>query len=372
MSQYQINNNLQSDAEDLVTELLRLAKQDVSGNFLQLSGGTLTGNLSMGENRITELADGINSHNAVTKQQMEAQDALKLSLTGGSMLGVLNMNNSDLMMRNTLSGDSNAITWKSTGADNNRILTIGNGNLVMYAQGGTFFALSSTEFYTNKRLNMNTNNIINVLAGTSGFHAVNLNQLNLKLNNTGGTLSGALNMTSNKIINLGTGTNDGDAVNKLQMDAAISNVTGTKESEGGRLVWASTASNQPKTINMTPASLFNGYNISFSILSKLIASQLSYSAALRYDLQIEVRDTDMNWTEIYDETFFGFPYFKGSNWIVNSAITTHRTVQALAINEVQFVLRIYTKDGTVLDNALADNIIEMRIDDVRTATIVEP
>jgi hypothetical protein len=127
-----------------------------------------------------------------------------LPLSGGTMTGVLNMNNNNLMMRNTLSGDSNSILWKTTGAaaDFNEIKTIGNGNLVLLSATGAFFAIAGGQCYTNRPLNMNSNNIINVLAGTSGFHAVNLNQLNLKLNNTGGTLSGNLTFSGdNQIIN---------------------------------------------------------------------------------------------------------------------------------------------------------------------------
>jgi hypothetical protein len=138
----------------------------------------LLGEVKMNSNKITGLANGTNVGDAVNKGQMDTADALKLDLAGGSMLGVLNMNNRDLVMKSSLAGDSNEITWKSTGADTNRILTIGNGNLVMYSQLGTFFALSGTGCYTNKDLNMSSNKIINVEPGTNGTDAVNLNQLN--------------------------------------------------------------------------------------------------------------------------------------------------------------------------------------------------
>jgi len=139
---------------------------------------TLYGVLNMNTQYLTGVRDGASAADAVNKGQMDTADALKLDLAGGSMLGVLNMNNRDLVMKSSLAGDSNEITWKSTGADTNRILTIGNGNLVMYSQLGTFFALSGTGCYTNKDLNMSSNKIINVEPGTNGTDAVNLNQLN--------------------------------------------------------------------------------------------------------------------------------------------------------------------------------------------------
>ena len=48
------------------------ATQTALAGKLDKSGGTMSGNLAMGSNRITGLADGLNPNDAVTKAQMEA------------------------------------------------------------------------------------------------------------------------------------------------------------------------------------------------------------------------------------------------------------------------------------------------------------
>jgi len=90
----------------------------------------------------------------------------------------LDNDGNDLIMSTSLSGDSNQIIFRSSpGTNTNRIRTIGNGNFVFYS-GEAFMAISTTSLYTNRLLNMNSNKITNVSNATSGFDAVNLNQLN--------------------------------------------------------------------------------------------------------------------------------------------------------------------------------------------------
>jgi hypothetical protein len=57
-------------------------------NFLELSGGTMTGDLGMGLKKITNLANPTNSNDGVNKAYL---DINFLELTGGTMLGNLNM-----------------------------------------------------------------------------------------------------------------------------------------------------------------------------------------------------------------------------------------------------------------------------------------
>lgn len=60
---------------------------------LQPSG---TGSVAVSNKKITGLADGIAAQDAVSKSQMEAADALKLSLTGGTMSGAIAMGTSKI------------------------------------------------------------------------------------------------------------------------------------------------------------------------------------------------------------------------------------------------------------------------------------
>ncbi len=55
------------------------------GTKLTLTGGSMTGTLSLGGNTILNIASASTTSGVVNKGQMETQDALKLSLSGGTM-----------------------------------------------------------------------------------------------------------------------------------------------------------------------------------------------------------------------------------------------------------------------------------------------
>lgn len=80
------------DAQDAVT-MAQFATYTTVWNalqsyFLRLDGTTpMAANLPMGSNKITDLASGTNSGDAVNKSQLD----LKLSLAGGTMTGAINM-----------------------------------------------------------------------------------------------------------------------------------------------------------------------------------------------------------------------------------------------------------------------------------------
>jgi hypothetical protein len=64
------------------------------GTKLALTGGSITGTLSMGGNTINNLGSASTSLQAVPKSQMDSADALKLSLSGGTMSGDIAMGGS--------------------------------------------------------------------------------------------------------------------------------------------------------------------------------------------------------------------------------------------------------------------------------------
>jgi cytoskeletal protein CcmA (bactofilin family) len=63
----------------------------VDATKLNLAGGTMSGSIAMGSNSITGLATPSGNGDAANKQYVDTQDALKLSLSGGTMSGTLNM-----------------------------------------------------------------------------------------------------------------------------------------------------------------------------------------------------------------------------------------------------------------------------------------
>ena len=58
---------------------------------LPLAGGTMSGAIAMGTNKITGLGDPTANQDAATKVYVDTQDALKLSLSGGTMTGAIDM-----------------------------------------------------------------------------------------------------------------------------------------------------------------------------------------------------------------------------------------------------------------------------------------
>jgi hypothetical protein len=202
-------------------------------NNLPLSGGTMTGLIDMGTNKISGLGLPILGADATNKSYVDNLSNTKMNVNGTSnMTGELKMNNQDIIMSLVLSGDSNEIRWKSTEADNNRILTIGNGNLVMYSQSGTFFALSGTECYTNRILNMSNNKIIGLAppteptdGATKAYVDANSGGGN-SLPLSGGIMTGDISLPSNIYLNLGTDNRIGALSNN---DIIISRGAGTNK-----------------------------------------------------------------------------------------------------------------------------------------------
>ena len=73
---------------------------------LSLTGGTMSGAIAMGTSKITGLGDPTNTQDAATKNYVDTQDALKLSLTGGTMTGAIDMGSNNITTTHTPSGNS--------------------------------------------------------------------------------------------------------------------------------------------------------------------------------------------------------------------------------------------------------------------------
>jgi hypothetical protein len=90
-----------SSANDAINKSqLDSAIVDVSNNYLKLSGGILTGILSMALNKITNVANGSSANDAINKSQLDSaivdvsNNYLKLS--GGTLTGTLNISSGNI------------------------------------------------------------------------------------------------------------------------------------------------------------------------------------------------------------------------------------------------------------------------------------
>ena len=77
---------------------------------LPLAGGTMSGAIAMGTNKITGLGDPLANQDAATKVYVDTQDATKLSLSGGTMSGAIAMGSNKITGLGTPTVDGDATT----------------------------------------------------------------------------------------------------------------------------------------------------------------------------------------------------------------------------------------------------------------------
>jgi hypothetical protein len=144
-----------------------------SGNYLRLDGtNAMSANLNMNSNRITNLSDGITGVDAVNLSQLQQYLPLIGNLTN-PMTGAIVMGGQKIYGNNTVGGN---LTLESTSN----------------ASKGEIDMLNNVD--------MNSNKITGLTAGSASGEAVEYDQLNTVLGSylplTGGTLTGTLNGTT--------------------------------------------------------------------------------------------------------------------------------------------------------------------------------
>lgn len=77
---------------------------------LALAGGTMSGAIAMGTNKITGLGNPTANQDAATKTYVDTADALKLSLTGGTMSGAIAMGTSKITGLGDPTANQDAVT----------------------------------------------------------------------------------------------------------------------------------------------------------------------------------------------------------------------------------------------------------------------
>ena len=163
---------------------------------LNLSGGTMSGNIAMGTNLITGLGAPVSGADATTKTYVDTADALKLNLSGGTMSGNIAMGASKVTGLGTPTDASDAATKGYVDSSVSALIDSAPG------------ALDTL------------NELAAALGDDPNFATTITNSIATKLSLSGGTMTGAIAMGSSKITGLGTPTDNGDATTKAYVDTA--------------------------------------------------------------------------------------------------------------------------------------------------------
>ena len=168
---------------------------------LPLGGGTMTGAIAMGTNKITGLGTPTSTADAATKGYVDTADALKLNLSGGTMSGQIAMGT-------------------------NKITGLGDPTTSQDAATKTYVDTADA----------------------------------LKLNLTGGTMSGAIAMGTNKITGVGDPTNAQDVVTKNYSDTLFGSTTSAAASAAAAAVSETNALNSANSASSSATTATNAAN----------------------------------------------------------------------------------------------------------------
>jgi cytoskeletal protein CcmA (bactofilin family) len=205
---------------------------------------TISGTLNMDAgttSTITGLSAPVAATDATTKAYVDAADALKLNLTGGTLSGTLSMGTNKITSLGTPTANADAATKLYVDSSIANLVSSAPGTLdtlneLAAALGNDpNFATTVTNEIATKvskagdtmtgPLAMSSQKITGLGAPTLAGDATTKSYVDtadaLKLNLSGGTLTGALAMSSNKITGLGTPTVGTDATTKTYVDDAV-------------------------------------------------------------------------------------------------------------------------------------------------------
>lgn len=254
---------------------------------LALAGGTMTGAIAMGTNKITGLGDPTSNQDAATKTYVDTADATKLALAGGTMSGVIAMG-------------SNKITGMADPTSNQD---------------------AATKVYVDT-------------------------QRDTRLALAGGTMTGAIAMGTNKITGLGTPTDNADATTKLYVDGILGSATSAAASAAAA---ATSASNAATSESNAATSASNASTSATTASNAATAAAASYdsfddrylgakSSAPTLDNDGDALATGALY---FDTTAGAMRVYNGSSWIAaGSAVngTTSRQVYTATSSQTTFAI----------------------------------
>jgi hypothetical protein len=252
---------------------------------LNLSGGTMSGAIAMGSNKITGLGTPTASGDATTKTYVDTADALKLNLSGGTLSGELAMG-------------TNKITGVGTPSANTD---------------------ASTKGYVDT-------------------------QAALKLSLTGGTMSGAIAMGTSKITGMGDPTSAQDAATKNYIDVLFGSTTTAAASAAAAAI---SAGNAATSEGNAATSASNASSSASAASGSATAAAASYDAFddryLGSKSTVPTLDNDGNalltgalyWNSVGNIMYV----YTGSSWVAaGSAVngTAERTVYTATSGQTTF------------------------------------
>ena len=285
------------------------------GSYLPLSGGTLSGNVNMGNNEINNLKDlrfgddevyndiifpvsnrlTIGEHGDNFFMHFNAIGANELIeiMKETNIHGDIHMLNAKRIfgLLNPLSNDEPAnksyadtkfpftggiitgdfgftqqqrqllLAGKSGGnstPQGNFITTLSNNDLVIY-KGLKYFALNNNECYTNQRLNMSNNKIIGVVDGTDAGDAVNRSQLDTKLNLSGGSMQGDLSLQGNNLFNVNEVNLAGNNGRFVYFTTGGGAGTNIQSAQANNTIYFSPHASTSKTLNLNTLTKLSSF-----------------------------------------------------------------------------------------------------------------
>lgn len=192
--------------------------KDLKDNYLSKNGGTMSGTLDMGNNLITNLKEPAADQNAATKKYVDDSiatvesdisgiESTYLKLSGGTMSGDITMGTDAKVVfgEGHIIGGNNTLlfeSFQSLDADGTKIKMVGSPTDLMDA--------------ANKNYVDSQTALVKSDIGT---------ELTNYLPKAGGIMSGSIDMGGKRILNVGTPSINNDAATKGYVDNAIAGIT---------------------------------------------------------------------------------------------------------------------------------------------------
>ena len=193
--------------------------------YLPLAGGTMSGAIAMGTNKITGLGNPTSNQDAGTKTYIDTADALRLNLSGGTMSGPIVMDTNKItgLGNPTAAQDAGTKTYIDT-ADALR-LSLAGGTVTGSV---TFTSVTPiTLSAANPTIAMGTNNSSGIIGNDDSSCSIQIYGLDETTN------GGEIHIESRN--NMSFSTNGSERL-RIKSDGQIDVITGPLEIEAGNLI----------------------------------------------------------------------------------------------------------------------------------------